>query len=47
MKGEGEVIKLFRNKLQVAASHVMPTDMVAEMHRKQAEPGNGAQVAAD
>jgi short-subunit dehydrogenase len=39
MKGEGEVITGLRNKLQVAASHVMPTDMVAEMHRKQAEPG--------
>jgi short-subunit dehydrogenase len=39
MKGEGEVITGLKNKLQVAASHVTPTDMLAEQHRKQAEPG--------
>ena len=39
MKGEGEVITGLKNKLQVAASHVTPTDMLAEQHRKQAAPG--------
>jgi len=40
MKGEGEVITGLKNKLQVAASHVVPTDMLAEQHRKEAEPGS-------
>jgi short-subunit dehydrogenase len=40
MKGEGDVITGLKNKLQVAASHVVPTDMLAEQHRKEAEPGS-------
>jgi len=34
------VIFGLRNELQVAASHVVPTDMLAEQHRKEAEPGS-------
>ena len=40
MKGEGDVVTGLKNKLQVAASHVVPTDMLAEQHRKEAEPGS-------
>src|SRR5438874_7444036 len=36
-KGEAGVITGLRNKAQVAAAHVMPSDMLAEQHRKQAE----------
>ncbi|MDB5942089.1 MAG: dehydrogenase/reductase oxidoreductase protein-like protein [Ramlibacter sp.] len=39
LKGEADVIAGFRNKMQVAASKVMPAEAVAEVHRKIAEPG--------
>jgi short-subunit dehydrogenase len=39
MKGEGDVISGWRNKLMVAASHVTPADMLAEQHRRMAAPG--------
>ncbi|MGK6308209.1 SDR family NAD(P)-dependent oxidoreductase [Variovorax sp. DT-64] len=39
MKGEADVIAGWKNKLQVALSHVTPSDTLAEQHRKQAEPG--------
>lgn len=41
MDGDTQVITGLKNKLQVAASRVLPADMVAEQHRKQAEPGSG------
>jgi short-subunit dehydrogenase len=40
MKGEGDVVAGWRNKLQVALSHVTPSDTLAERHRKLAEPGS-------
>jgi uncharacterized protein len=43
MKGEGDVVAGLKNKLQVAASGVMPAGVLAERHRKMAEPGSGAQ----
>lgn len=39
MKGEGDVVAGWKNKMQVALSHVMPSDTLAEQHRKLAEPG--------
>ena len=39
MKGEADVVAGLKNKLQVAMSKVMPSQMVAEQHRKMAEPG--------
>ena len=39
MKGEGDVVAGLKNKLQVAAAHVTPDTVLAEAHRKQAEPG--------
>jgi len=38
MKGEGEVITGWHNKLRAAIAHVMPADTLAEMHRGMAEP---------
>jgi short-subunit dehydrogenase len=41
MSGDGHVVYGLKNKLQVAAAHVLPAGMVAEQHRKMAEPGSG------
>ena len=38
MKGEGEVITGWQNKLRSAIAHVLPADVSAEMHRSMAEP---------
>lgn len=39
MAGKSDVVSGMMNKLQVAASGVLPPEMLAESHRKQAEPG--------
>ena len=41
MSGELKVVAGMKNKVQVAAAHVLPDSMLAEMHRKQAQPGSG------
>lgn len=43
MKGEGDVVSGWKNKLQTAAANIMPAGMLAEQHRKMAEPGSGKQ----
>ncbi len=43
MKGEGDVVHGLKNKLQAAAAAVMPESVMAEQHRKMAEPGTGKQ----
>ncbi len=40
LAGEGDVVSGWKNKLQVAAAHVLPTGVLSQMHRKQAEPGS-------
>jgi short-subunit dehydrogenase len=40
MKGEAYIVSGVKNKLQAAAAHVAPPGMLAEMHRKMAEPGS-------
>lgn len=40
MKGEGDVVTGWRNKLQTAIASVTPAGILAEMHRAQAEPGS-------
>ena len=40
MQGEGEVIAGFKNKLQVAMASVTPASVLAEQHRRMAEPGS-------
>ena len=39
MKGEGEVVSGWKNKLQSALANVTPASRLAEQHRKMAEPG--------
>lgn len=39
MKGDGDVVSGWQNKLQSAIALVTPSDMLAEMHRGMAEPG--------
>ena len=38
MKGEGDVVAGWHNKLQAAIAHVTPAGLLAEAHRKMAEP---------
>jgi uncharacterized protein len=42
MKGEGEVITGWNNKLRAAISHILLSMTLAEMHRKEAALGSGA-----
>lgn len=39
MKGDGDVIAGWQNKLQAAIAHLLPAGAVAEQHRKMAAPG--------
>jgi short-subunit dehydrogenase len=40
MKGEGDVVTGWQNKLRSAIANVMPAGLAAEMHRSMAEPGS-------
>jgi uncharacterized protein len=40
MKGDGDVVAGWKNKLQTAAASVTPAAILAEQHRKEAEPGS-------
>ena len=40
MKGEGDAVAGLKNKLQVAAAHVLPDTQLAKLHRDMAEPGS-------
>lgn len=39
MNGEADVVAGWKNKLQAAVAHVTPSGVLAEQHRKMAEPG--------
>ncbi len=41
-RGDGDVVAGVMNKLQAATAAITPQSALAEMHRKQAEPGSGA-----
>ena len=41
MNGDGDVVSGWQNKLQSAIANVTPAAILAELHRKQAEPGSG------
>jgi len=43
MGGKGHIVSGFSNKLQVAAAGVVPQAVLAERHRKMAEPGSAEQ----
>jgi short-subunit dehydrogenase len=42
MAGEGEVVSGWKNKLQTTVANVTPSSVLAEQHRKMAEPGSAA-----
>jgi len=39
LRGDGDVVAGWQNKLQAAIAHIAPAGALAEMHRKQAAPG--------
>jgi short-subunit dehydrogenase len=39
MKGEGDVVTGWSNKLKAAIAHVLPSSLLAEQHRREAGPG--------
>jgi uncharacterized protein len=41
MKGGGDIVSGWKNKLQAAAAHVLPAGVTASMHKGMAEPGSG------
>jgi uncharacterized protein len=41
MSGEADVVAGWKNKIQTTIANVTPSTVLAEMHRKQAEPGYG------
>ena len=42
MKGEGDVVSGWKNKLQTVVANITPAGVLAEQHRKTAEPGSGS-----
>ena len=42
MKGEGDVVTGWHNKLQAAIAKLMPAGVTAEMHRQMAKPKSSA-----
>jgi uncharacterized protein len=41
MDGEGDVVSGWQNKLRAAIANIIPAGIMAEQHRKLAEPGSG------
>ncbi|BAI97482.1 oxidoreductase [Sphingobium sp. TA15] len=46
MDGKAHIVSGWKNKLQAAAAHVTPAGVLAERHRKMAEPGTAEEVEA-
>ena len=44
MKGEGDVVAGWKNKIQTAVASITPSGVLAEQHRKMAEPGSGQEA---
>ena len=42
MRGDGDVVAGWTNKLRAAISHIMPAGALAEQHRAMAEPGTAS-----
>lgn len=42
MKGDAHIVSGWKNKIQAAVAHVTPAAILAEQHRKMAEPGSAA-----
>jgi short-subunit dehydrogenase len=43
MRGDGDIVTGFKNKVQTAAASVTPAGVLARQHRQQAEPGSAKQ----
>jgi short-subunit dehydrogenase len=43
MRGDGDVVSGWKNKLQTAIANVTPAEVLAERHRRMAEPGSAEQ----
>jgi short-subunit dehydrogenase len=41
MRGDGDFVSGWKNKLQTTLANITPSGMLAEQHRKMAEPGSG------
>jgi short-subunit dehydrogenase len=41
MNGEGDVVSGWKNKVQASLANITPAGVLAEQHRKMAEPGSG------
>ena len=41
LRGDGDVVSGWHNKLQSAIANVTPSAVLAEQHRRMAEPGSG------
>ena len=41
LRGDGDIVSGWKNKLQTVIASVTPAGMLAEQHRKMAEPGSG------
>jgi len=44
MRGDDQVVAGLKNKLQAAFAHVTPASVLAEQHRKMAEPGSASKA---
>ncbi|MGY2904743.1 short-subunit dehydrogenase [Bradyrhizobium sp. URHC0002] len=40
MRGDGDIVTGFKNKVETAAASVTPAGLLARQHRRQAEPGS-------
>ena len=45
MRGDRDVVSGWQNKLQSAIANVTPAGIVAEQHRRMAEPGSAKQAS--
>jgi short-subunit dehydrogenase len=47
MRGDGDIVTGWRNKLQSATAKITPADVLAERHRRIAEPDSAAQQGGE
>ncbi len=40
MRGDGDIVSGFKNRLQAAAAQIIPAGFLPRQHRKDAEPGS-------
>ena len=46
MRGDGDVVSGWMNKLQSAIANITPAGVLAEQHRRMAEPGSGTKAGS-